>query len=233
MSRATQMKSKQQAPDRTFEWALIVDDHPLYCDALELTLKSFTQYSQILTANRLEAAFDLISRTSLPSLIVLDLNLPDVTGLEGLMRLKSTAVNCPVIVVSSMGDNAIIGAALGAGAAGFVPKHSSRSVFRSALEAVARGELFKPPGYVEVQGAMDVRGTIDQLASLTRQQTRILECICNGKLNKQIAYDLSITEATVKAHVTAIMRKLGVRSRTQAVLVAQEARFSNLLQSGE
>ena len=227
------MQSTHQTSDRSSEWALIVDDHPLYCDALELTLKSVSQYPQILTANRLETAFELISHKSPPSLIVLDLNLPDVSGLEGLVRLKSAVRNCPVIVVSSMGENAIIGGALGAGASGFVPKHSSRSVFRDALAAVSRGEVFRPPGYVEVPEAPDLLSTIEQLASLTKQQTRILDFICNGKLNKQIAFDLSITEATVKAHVTAIMRKLGVQNRTQAVLVAQEAKFANLLQSNE
>lgn len=190
---------------------------------------SVSNYSQILTASRLEIAFELLSHKPPPSLIMLDLNLPDVSGLEGLVRLKAAVKNCPVIVVSSMGENAVIGGALGAGAAGFVPKHSSRSVFRDALEVVASGQVFKPLGYVEVQGAVNILSTIDRLASLTNQQTRILDFICNGKLNKQIAFELSITEATVKAHLTAIMRKLGVQSRTQAVLVAQEAKFSNLL----
>ncbi|MBV1863867.1 MAG: response regulator transcription factor [Rhodobacteraceae bacterium] len=215
------------------EWALIVDDHPLYCDALELTLKSVSQFSQILTASRLGAALALIAQKPAPSLIVLDLNLPDVRGMDGLVRLKTEVKDCPVIVVSSMGENAVIGAALRAGASGFVPKHSSRSVFREALNVVSSGQVFKPSGYVEVEEPPNRPSSIEQLASLTRQQTRILEFICNGKLNKQIAFDLSITEATVKAHVTAIMRKLGVQNRTQAVLVAQEARFANLLQGGD
>jgi len=190
-----------------------------------------SQFARILTANRLETALELIAQNTLPSLTLLDLNLPDVSGLEGLVRLKSTVRNSPVIVVSSMDENAIIAAALAAGAAGFVPKHSGRSVFREAMAVVAKGGVFKPPGYVEVQGTIDTPGVLEQLASLTRQQIRILDFICDGKLNKQIAFDLSITEATVKAHVTAIMRKLGVRNRTQAVLVAQEAKFSNLLQN--
>lgn len=214
-------------------WALIVDDHPLFCDALELTLRSVSGYTQIKTADRLEAALATIVDNPPPSLIVLDLNLPDVQGMDGLVRLKSAVGPCPVVVVSSMDENAIIRATIGAGAAGFVPKNSPRSVFREALAAISRGEVFKPAGYVEIAEALEAQTTFDRLASLTNQQTRILDCICNGKLNKQIAYDLSITEATVKAHVTAIMRKLGVQNRTQAVLVAQEAKFSNLLQSGQ
>lgn len=230
MTSTSETQSKPRLPSGSSEWALIVDDHPLYCDALELTLGSVSQFARILTANRLEAALDLIALNVPPSLILLDLNLPDVSGLDGLVRLKSAVWTCPVIVVSSMGENAIIGAALAVGAAGFVPKHSSRSVFREAMAVVASGGVFKPPGYVEVQSAINAARVLDQLASLTKQQNRILEFICNGKLNKQIAFDLSITEATVKAHVTAILRKLGVQNRTQAVLVAQEAKFSNLLQ---
>lgn len=218
--------------DKAAEWALIIDDHPLFCDALELTLMSVANYSQILKASRLSKALEIIADKTPPSLIVLDLNLPGVSGLEGLVRLKSEFRNCPIIVVSSMTENAIISAVLNAGAAGFVPKHSRRSEFRDALETISRNELFKPPGYVDLPQNRRVQDTTERLESLTRQQRRILELICTGKLNKQIAFDLSITEATVKAHITAIMRKLDVQSRTQAVLVVQEAKFANILQVG-
>jgi len=233
MTRDARYHLRPGTGEKAQEWALIVDDHPLFCDALDLTLRSISKFADIRSADRLSVAFDIIERNLPPSLIALDLNLPDVNGMEGLVRLKSVVRNCPVIVVSSMDDNAIIRSAIGAGAAGFVPKHAGRSVFRDALDTIARGEIFKPPGYVETQETVGVQNTLDRLASLTNQQTRILEAICNGKLNKQIAYDLSITEATVKAHVTAIMRKLGVQSRTQAVLVAQEAKFVNIVQSDE
>jgi DNA-binding NarL/FixJ family response regulator len=221
-----------RAQEKTSDWALIIDDHPLFCDALELTLMSVSNYAQILKASRLSKAFEIIAARSLPTLIVLDLNLPEVSGLEGLVRLKTEFKTCPIIVVSSMNENAIIGAVLNAGAAGFVPKHSRRSEFRDALEAITRNEVYKPPGYVELPEIRQVQNVIDRLESLTRQQTRILELICTGRLNKQIAFDLSITEATVKAHITAIMRKLDVQSRTQAVLVVQEAKFANIMQIG-
>jgi DNA-binding NarL/FixJ family response regulator len=126
--------------------------------------------------------------------------------------------------------------ALKAGANGFVPKHSQRSVFRRAFEAVGEGRQFVPDGYIDPHGdgGRGLQGdVIDRLGSLTNQQARILNLICEGKLNKQIAFDLTIAETTVKAHVTAIMRKLGVHSRTQAVLIAQEARFARVLPSGE
>lgn len=215
------------------EWALVIDDHPLFCDALELTLKSVTGFTQIKTADCLENALATLEDVAAPALVILDLNLPDVNGLDGLIRLKRHAEKTPVIIVSSMTDNSIISGAIVAGAAGFVPKHSPRAVFKDAIEQIERGEIYKPAGYVESSGPSERDETVTRLSSLTNQQARILELICEGKLNKQIAYDLTIAETTVKAHVTAIMRKLGVQSRTQAVLVAQDARFASALPNPE
>jgi DNA-binding NarL/FixJ family response regulator len=212
-------------------WALVVDDHPLFCDALELTLRSVSSLSRVETANALAQALEVISRSSPPALILLDLNLPDVSGLDGLIRLKRAANATPIIIVSSMTENAIIDGAIVAGAAGFVPKHSARSVFREALDQIAQGKVYTPAGYVEGAARSEDTATLARLSSLTNQQARILELICEGLLNKQIAYELSIAETTVKAHVTAIMRKLGVQSRTQAVLVAQDAKFAKVLPS--
>ncbi|MCB2114760.1 MAG: response regulator transcription factor [Rhodobacteraceae bacterium] len=211
--------------------ALIVDDHPLFCDALSMTLKAFVGIADIETASSLDIALDKLAGGVQPDVIVLDLNLPDVSGLDGLMRLRRQAGATPIVVVSSLADPKVIGAALGAGAQGFVPKHSQRDVFRAAFSAIAEGRRYLPDGYVaSAPGRNDPQGdAISRLGLLTRQQARILQLICEGKLNKQIAYDLSIAETTVKAHVTAIMRKLGVYSRTQAVLIAQQANFSTLL----
>ncbi|MCT4558531.1 MAG: response regulator transcription factor [Pelagimonas sp.] len=211
----------------TAQMALVVDDHPLFCDALSLTLQSIADFDRILTAGSLEAALETLSQGMEITMIVLDLNLPDVTGLDGLVRLRNAAPDVPVLIVSSMAENSMISYAIKAGAKGFVPKHSQRSVFRRAYEAVQAGQVFVPEGYIDPLGDSggEAQDALTRLATLTNQQARILGLICEGKLNKQIAYDLSIAETTVKAHVTAIMRKLGVQSRTQAVLVAQEARF--------
>ena len=216
--------------------AMVVDDHPLFCDALSLTLRSLAEFDDISTAGTLQEALDRIAESRSPGLIVLDLNLPDVNGLDGLVRLRGAAPDAAIIIASSMADNRMISYALKAGANGFVPKHSQRSVFRRAFDAVRAGEAFVPDGYIDPQGTDAEAGHDDaltRLATLTNQQARILSLICEGKLNKQIAYDLSIAETTVKAHVTAIMRKLGVHSRTQAVLIAQEARFAKVLPSGD
>ncbi|SFR45866.1 response regulator [Litoreibacter janthinus] len=228
LTTSEQLNSKQPQG-----WALVIDDHPLFCDALELTLKSVAAFSTVVTADCLEAALERLEGETPPSLILLDLNLPDVSGLDGLIRLRRRAEKSPIIIVSSMTDNSIINGAIVAGASGFVPKHSRRSVFKEAIEHIAAGMVYKPASFVEGNASAQNGESVSRLSSLTNQQARILDLICEGKLNKQIAYDLTIAETTVKAHVTAIMRKLGVQSRTQAVLVAQDAKFASVLPSSD
>jgi DNA-binding NarL/FixJ family response regulator len=213
-----------------FRHALVIDDHPLFCDALALTLRGLMGVERVETAHTMAAALSRIEGGDLPDLTLLDLDLPDVEGLEGLLRLRAAAPDVPVLVVSSMADPRLIEAALAAGAAGFLPKHSGREAFRAALHNLAGGARHLPDGYEPPSGASDpAADALGRLAQLTRQQGRILELLCQGRLNKQIAWELAIAETTVKAHVTAIMRKLGVQSRTQAVLLAQQARFATLL----
>ena len=213
--------------------ALIVDDHPLFCDALAMTLKAVAGVARFETADRLQTAIDRLERGPAPDVVVLDLNLPDVDGLDGLIRLRAVVGDVPVVIVSSLADNRVIGAALRAGAAGFVPKHSHRDIFRAAFQAIREGRPYTPEGYTPSTDpdapATQREEAIARLSLLTRQQARILQLICEGMLNKQIAYDLSIAETTVKAHVTAIMRKLGVQSRTQAVLLAKGTSFDSLM----
>ncbi len=213
--------------------ALIVDDHPLFCEALSLTLKSVLNVHQIDTADRLEGALERLSRDPAPDAILLDLTLPDVEGLDGLIRLKRVARDIPIIVVSSLSEPRIIASAIRAGAAGFVPKHSQRDVFREAFSEIWQGRTYLPddyiPGDAGDEAGSDEEEALRRLSDLTPQQMKILQSVCAGKLNKQIAYDLNIAETTVKAHITAILRKLGVQSRTQAAMMAQSARFSSIL----
>jgi len=215
---------------RAFTTALIIDDHPLFCDALALTLRGVADVAHVERAHALAEGLRKIQDRA-PDLVLLDLDLPDVEGLDGLIRLRAAAPDIPVLVVSSMGEPRLIRAALSAGAQGFVPKHSGRDAFRLALQAVGQGQIWLPEGFVD--DADDATSdAIERLAQLTRQQAKILDLLCQGRLNKQIAWELSIAETTVKAHVTAIMRKLGVQSRTQAVLIAQQAKFASFVPEG-
>lgn len=219
---------------KSLKTALIVDDHPLFCDALSLMVKMLTEVENPQTCKTLTEALVLIDGGFQPDVLMLDLSLPDVSGLEGLLRLRGRNPDQVILVVSSISDNQMISAALAAGAQGFVPKHSPKEIFRQAFETLRTGEVFLPPSYVETRHLAkepsESDRAIDQLTTLTRQQARILRLMGAGKLNKQIAFDLSIAEATVKAHITAILRKLNAQNRTQAVLIAQQAKFGNLAQ---
>lgn len=214
--------------------ALVVDDHPLFCDALALTLRSVAGIAEVRQAATLQDALANVDTNGAPDIVVLDLNLPDVTGLDGLIRMRNRA-GVPVVIVSSMAEDRLIASALNAGAAGYIPKHSEREVFRTAFSTLRRGEVFVPDGYLSGadgladHGSQERNAALARMATLTNQQARILDLIKAGKLNKQIAFELSIAETTVKAHVTAIMRKLGVQSRTQAALLASEASFGHVL----
>ncbi|MBN8292288.1 response regulator transcription factor [Rhodobacter sp. NTK016B] len=224
-----------QSPDhnraRGFARALIVDDHPLFCDALALTLRAVSGVIEIDTAHSLTDALARLDTAPPPDLLLLDLDLPDIDGLDGLLRLRAAHPDLPVLVVSSMTEPRLVQATIAAGARGFVPKHSGRDSFRAALDALARGEIWLPETAQQAAGD-EAADSVARLAQLTRQQARILDLLCQGRLNKQIAFELSIAETTVKAHVTAIMRKLGVQSRTQAVLIAQQARFTSFVPEG-
>lgn len=226
-ARSTLAPSLAFKPD---DWALIVDDHPMFCDALELTLRSICEFRAIEVANCLQEGLTTVAaRATRPGLVVLDLHMPDVTGFDGLVRMLKAVDPTPVIVVSSLAENAVVTQALKAGASGYVPKHSPRNTFRRAIDAIEQGRTFVPDNFVAAEPVDRQSNAVRSVASLTPQQARILELICDGMLNKQIAFELSIAEATVKAHVTAIMRKLGVQNRTQAVLVANDARFDSSL----
>ena len=209
--------------------ALIVDDHPLFCDALSMTLRAMLDVEDIRTAASLaEAEVELMKARF--DVILLDLNLPDVSGLNGLAQVLANAREAPVIVVSSMAEPRIIALALRAGASGFVPKHSEPKVFRDALDTVLAGGVYGADAAGDAKEGVDEDAeALKRLSLLTLQQARILALVCEGRLNKQIAYELSIAESTVKTHMTAILHKLGAQSRTQAVLIAQRADFARLL----
>jgi len=213
-----------------FRTALIVEDHPLFGDALAMTLQSVSGIQTVTHAESLRQAADYLDSGWPFDVILLDLNLPDVDGLEGLITLRRIAPTVPILLVTSVNETRVIRASLAAGAAGFVPKHSRREIFRAAFHALAAGEVYAPdlPGDLDTAASAGCAtdAAIRRLSQLTRQQAKILDLICEGRMNKQIAHELSIAETTVKAHVTAIMRKMGVSSRTQAVLMARDAKMT-------
>ncbi|MFV0409927.1 MAG: LuxR C-terminal-related transcriptional regulator [Paracoccus sp. (in: a-proteobacteria)] len=209
---------------------LLIDDHPLFLDAMQMTLADAFPGHGIRVAYRLSAALDLIEAGAKFDLLVLDLNLPDVKGVDGLIRVKSAVGATPVVVVSSLSEQPVIDAVLAAGAIGFVPKHSSREQIVAAIGTVLRkGVLDSGSPAPCTPDPDEADSVIERMKSLTPQQGTILHMICLGKMNKQIAFELDIAETTVKAHVTAILRKMKAHSRTHAVSLAQKVRFDTIL----
>ncbi|MEO1291779.1 MAG: response regulator transcription factor [Pseudomonadota bacterium] len=232
---ATSISGKDASHGGEARRFVLIDDHPLFCEALRLALSSDLEAEEITVANTLEQGMHLLAAAGDVEAVLLDLNLPDVDGLDGLMRVKAAHPRAPVIVVSALADDRIITQVLACGAAGFIPKDTAREHLVAAIQHVLDGDVYTPPGFAAKPAGEAVAqpgdDAVRRLADLTPQQLKILELVCEGKLNKQIAHELSIAETTVKAHITAILRKLHVQSRTQAVLVAQKARYAEILKS--
>jgi DNA-binding NarL/FixJ family response regulator len=200
---------------------VIADDHPLFRGALREAVSGVLGRADIGEAATFEEVTDLLERDSEVDLILLDLRMPGVRGFSGLMYLRAQYPSVPVVVVSANDDPAVIRRCMEFGASGFFPKTLGADALRAAVARVLQGEVWTPPD-VDLARDIDAEAAamIARLATLTPQQVRVLMMLSGGLLNKQIAYQLGVSEATVKAHVSAILQKLGVDSRTQAVIAA-------------
>lgn len=202
---------------------LIVDDHPLYRLALKSAVAAACASCEIFEADSVGALFDALDRHPRVDLLLLDLKLPGACGFNALAHLRGSRPELPIIVVSASDDAQTMRRALAFGAQSFVSKSADAATIGGNVRAVLRGEVVAQPcmGSGRDSGADDDALEIAQrMAHLTPQQFRVLGMLCAGRLNKQIGESLQITEATVKAHVTVILRKLGAINRTQAVLLA-------------
>jgi DNA-binding NarL/FixJ family response regulator len=201
---------------------LIADDHPLFRGALREAVNGVFGRADVAEAGTFEEVSAFLERGGHDiDLILLDLSMPGVRGFSGLMYLRAQYPGLPVVVVSANDDPAVIRRCMEFGASGFIPKTLGVEALRGAIARVLQGEVWTPPD-VDLNRPADAAtaATIARLATLTPQQVRVLMMLSGGLLNKQIAYELGVSEATVKAHVSAILQKLGVESRTQAVIAA-------------
>ena len=201
---------------------LVADDHPLFRDALTRAIARIVPGAAIAEADSVPQLMDLLQRHPQADLLLLDLNMPGAHGFSALVHVRALHPAVPVLVVSAREERALMRRALGHGAAGFVPKSSSIETIGEAVAAVAAGDTWLPDGIEAADAAIDAEEAelARRIGELTPQQYRVLTLLCTGQLNKQIAFDLGVSEATVKAHMTAILRKLGAHSRTQAALLA-------------
>lgn len=214
---------------------LIVDDHPLFREALQSVIGRDWPEAEIREAGSIEAAEDLLGGGLSVDLALLDLSMPDVNGFDGLLRLRTGHPRLPIVVVSGMEDSRIVREALSYGVAGFIPKSVRRDELGRAIGEVMSGNVYVPSGLEPAADGPDPGRTdrIQKLKSLTPQQIRVLKMLRQGLLNKQIAFELNVGETTVKAHVSEILRKLGVYSRTQAVIEASKIDFDQVLADQE
>jgi DNA-binding NarL/FixJ family response regulator len=199
---------------------IVADDHPLFRNALSHTIERAVPGARIIQAGSLDEVLAAMDAAGEVDLVLFDLKMPGSRGFSGLMYLRAQYPAQPVCIVSATEDAATIRSALALGASGFIPKSASTEAIAEAVRAILAGGEWLPPD-LDLAGEPDPQAELmRRLKSLTPQQVRVLMMLSEGLLNKQIAFELGVSEATVKAHVSAILQKLEVENRTQAVLAA-------------
>lgn len=200
---------------------IIADDHPLFRGALRQAVTAILADAAVIEAGSFEDTVSALAREPDPDLVMLDLKMPGAQGFSGLIYLRAQYPGAPVIVVSASDEPSVIRRCMELGASGFMPKTLEPIQMADVIRTVLGGGTWTPPEVdLGAGGDRETDEIVRRLASLTPQQVRVLMMLSEGLLNKQIAYELSVSEATVKAHVSAILQKLGVESRTQAVIAA-------------
>jgi DNA-binding NarL/FixJ family response regulator len=201
---------------------IIADDHPLYREALKGAVARFASDAAFVEAGTVDTLLEAVEAHPEADLLLLDINMPGAHGFSALALIRGARPQLPVAVVSAMDDADTIQRALAFGAQGFISKSSDVTEIGGAVQTILSGELTTPSGFSPGRAATMAGSDLDtarRIAELTPQQFRVLGMLCSGLLNKQIAYELDVSEATVKAHMTAVLRKLGVTTRTQAALL--------------
>lgn len=201
---------------------LIADDHPLFREALHGAINRVLPENEIREAEDANGLYAMVDAVPDADLLLLDLNMPGVQGMSALVHLRAQHPQLPIVMVSAREEPALMRRALDHGAMGFIPKSADSTVIGQALLQVLDGERWAPEAALQQARAADddEREIARRVSELTPQQFRVLQMVSTGLLNKQIAWELTVSEATIKAHMTAILRKLGANNRTQAVLIA-------------
>jgi DNA-binding NarL/FixJ family response regulator len=199
---------------------IVADDHPMVRDALALALRGAFPKAEVALAGTLDEASAAIAARPDVDLVVLDLDMPGMQGLAGVSSLRASYPSAPLVIVSATRNAAAMRQVVEMGAAGFIPKSAPMEEIIASVRAVMRGEIVLPPSAGDALSSTDA-DLATRAARMTPQQHRVFALMAEGKPNKIIAYDMQIGEATVKAHVTEILRKMGVHSRTQAIVLAQ------------
>ncbi len=202
---------------------LIADDHPLFRDAIKSALLGYINggpaNTTMIEAGDFNGAVEALDAQPDIDLLLLDLTMPGASGLSALVAMRASHPAVPVVIVSASDDPATVRRALDLGASGFISKSADTETIRASVQTVLDGEIAVPEN-IDLGSEHDpeVEDLINRIRTLTPQQARVLGMLAEGLLNKQIAYELGVSEATIKAHVSAVLQKLNVDSRTQAVI---------------
>ena len=212
---------------------LIVEDHPLFREALVNAICMANLDAEILQATSIDEALDMLSATHPVDLVLLDLSMPGTTGLSGVIRVRKAFPKTPVVIVSGHQDPQIVSSVLSLGVSGYIPKSTSKRELADSIVEVLKGSIYLPKNYRDVATTRSAktnhRDLLKRLHNLTPQQLRVLDMLRQGLQNKQIAYELKICETTVKVHVSDILRKLNVFSRTKAIIEISKIDFTSLV----
>ena len=199
---------------------LIADDHPLYREALISALRPLFENVDIIQSDNLDSTLQALQQNSDFDLVLLDLNMPDCDSFYGLIRVSQDFPKVPVVVISASDSADVVSKVMSLGAKGFIPKATATQTIADALKQIMDGNKWLPEGMqTSIEQDTPVIDIAKLVGELTPKQFQALKLLQNGLLNKQIAFDLNITEATVKAHISAVFRKLNVNNRTQAVVL--------------
>ncbi|MFC3149422.1 response regulator [Litoribrevibacter euphylliae] len=202
---------------------LVADDHPLFRAAIKQIMTMQLKDVVIDETDSVSGLQSKLEDNQDADLILLDLHMPGAQGFSALVFLRNHYPDIPVVVISAQEDPVVIARAMQFGAAGFIPKSAEPTTIKTAIETVLDGDLWSPEPVTNINERSQYEQEMaEKLASLTPSQFKVLVMMNEGLLNKQIAYDLEVSEATIKAHATAIFQKLGVRNRTQAVIALHE-----------
>ena len=201
---------------------LIADDHPLFRDAIKSAVVGYVNggpaTTTMLEAGDFNQAMAALGGDEEIDLLLLDLSMPGASGLSALVAVRAAYPAVPVVIVSATDDPSTVRRALDLGASGFISKSADTETIRQSVQDVLNGEIAVPDIDLGSEHDPEVEDLINRIRTLTPQQARVLGMLAEGLLNKQIAYELSVSEATIKAHVSAVLQKLNVDSRTQAVI---------------
>lgn len=202
---------------------LIADDHPLFREALRGLISKHYPSTKIYEAENADSLFALVGDHADADLLLLDLNMPGAEGYSSLVFLRSQHPQLPIAIISAHEDPILMRRAVEHGAMGYIPKSADIDTLCIAIDHILSGEVWLPKNAQKTPAVtLKEKEAAKLVSELTPQQFRVLQMVTRGRLNKQIAYDLGVSETTIKTHMTAILRKLGVSNRTQAVLLAYE-----------